>query len=566
MEAVALYGSTRVAAAEKLGDLTAMRADVGGLDVSVASTALVGLNGGVQELIDYPYECTEQLTSRLVPLLPLRELARTFNLPLPANTDRFVAETVTKIVRRQRNDGGFGTWDDAPRSNPWVTAYALWGLDNAKRHGASVPRRTLDEATKYVREYLKGSERHPDGDVTAAFMLDVLAEHGEPDAGYMNRLFEKRQHLPMFGRAYLAHALAVGKGDAKALDALVKDLEGHVQVRGNQAVVAENVGNAYAALMDSSTRTTALVLRSLLAARSNHPMGEALARGLLASRKGGTWDSTQENAYALLALDAYRKAQEQQTPNIVASVWFGDDRIAQHNLQGRSTQAFMTSVPASRLHRAKGTALALQLAEDAEGTLFYEARLRYARSELPSSPLDRGLFVQKTMRVVTPESLASAVRTVPAPSAAFPTPRGGDLVLVDLLVVSPQPHDFVVIDDPIPAGLEAIDSRLATTAGSLQVAGSGNEDDRYDPDYHDEEDDDRLARGGVLLPSWFRQELRDDRVLYFVDHMAAGMYHYRYLARATTVGTFLVPATKAEAMYQPEIFGRTAGAVFQVKP
>ena len=58
--------------------------------------------------------------------------------------------------------------------------------------------------------------------------------------------------------------------------------------------------------------------------------------------------------------------------------------------------------------------------------------------------------------------------------------------------------------------------------------------------------------------------MRDDRVLTFVEHMPAGMYHYRYLARATTAGRFLVPPTKAECMYDPEVFGRTPGSALEV--
>jgi uncharacterized protein YfaS (alpha-2-macroglobulin family) len=54
-------------------------------------------------------------------------------------------------------------------------------------------------------------------------------------------------------------------------------------------------------------------------------------------------------------------------------------------------------------------------------------------------------------------------------------------------------------------------------------------------------------------------------VLTFVEHMAAGMYHYRYLARATTFGRFVVPPTRAECMYEPALFGRTAASTFEVK-
>jgi len=54
-------------------------------------------------------------------------------------------------------------------------------------------------------------------------------------------------------------------------------------------------------------------------------------------------------------------------------------------------------------------------------------------------------------------------------------------------------------------------------------------------------------------------------VLFFVEHLAAGMYHYRYLARATTFGSFVVPPTRAEEMYTPEVFGRSGAITVEVK-
>jgi len=114
------------------------------------------------------------------------------------------------------------------------------------------------------------------------------------------------------------------------------------------------------------------------------------------------------------------------------------------------------------------------------------------------------------------------------------------------------------VDDPLPAGFEAIDARLATTARSLGDVDADEDDSDID--------EDELATGQAFLPSHFIREIRDDRVLFFIDHMAAGMYRYRYLARATTMGTFLLPPSRAEEMYAPEVFGRTGADVIQIMP
>jgi hypothetical protein len=311
-----------------------------------------------------------------------------------------------------------------------------------------------------------------------------------------------------------------------------------------------NQGDAYEILMDSDTRTSALVLRALLAARPSHPMAAKLAMGLLAARKGGSWRSTQETAWSLLALDDYRRAQEKSSPDFIAHVFLGQNEIHTATFRERSVAQVRTSLPASAVARAGNAALAFDV--DGSGRLFYEARLRYARKELPSAPLDRGFFIKKTLRPVTAEGLEKALSIVP--SSSVRSLSGGDLVLADIVVVTPSPREFVVIDDPLPAGLEAVDARLATTAGALDVDAYGAGDE--EPSWKSRADD----------PYSFVRELRDDRVVFFIDHMAAGMFRYRYLARATTLGAFVLPPTRAEEMYSPEVFGRTGADRITISP
>jgi alpha-2-macroglobulin len=141
--------------------------------------------------------------------------------------------------------------------------------------------------------------------------------------------------------------------------------------------------------------------------------------------------------------------------------------------------------------------------------------------------------------------------------------RGGDLVLADLVIVTPSPRDFVVVDDPLPAGFEAVDSHLSTTSGALDVGDSNGLGSCGGCDPEEARDD--LAAGHTFFEDYSQRELRDDRVLYFVDHMAAGMYHYRYLARATTLGKFVLPSTRVEEMYTPETFGRNGAGLVSVE-
>lgn len=558
MESAALYGDTTREAAEALGDLSSIRDDVGELDVSLSSTALVGLGGGLEQLVEYPYGCTEQLTSKLVPLIPLRDLARDYKMDMPRDVDRVITKTVATILSHQRGDGGFGMWEASDESSVWATTYALWGLTLAKQHGQALSGPALAQAAQYLRRSLDAMDRDALRFAAAPFVLDVLAEAGEGDPGRVTRLFEARDKLPLFGQALLLHAMARDKHDPAAVDKLASEIEGHLRLDGNVARVAENTGDRYASLMDSDTRTAALVLRAFLLARPDHPLAARLAMGLLAARKGGTWRNTQETAWSLIALDEYRKAQEKAEPDFVAHAFIGEAEIQSANFHGRSLDQPRARVPAARLVSQAGAPLGFTV--EGQGRLFYEARLRYAKKTLPKDGLERGFYVKKTLRVVQPEALAEALKSVPAATArAF---RGSALVLGDVVVVTPSPRSFVVIDDPLPAGFEAVDARLRTTGASADVdaaADRGGADD-------DEEDPDEAAAGRSFRPSSFVREIRDDRVLFFVDRMGAGMFHYRYLARATSVGAFVLPPTKVEEMYTPEVFGRTGADVIRVSP
>jgi uncharacterized protein YfaS (alpha-2-macroglobulin family) len=331
---------------------------------------------------------------------------------------------------------------------------------------------------------------------------------------------------------------------------LLRDLDSRLRLTPTSAAVVDNLGDEYAPLLDSDARTTAMVLRARLAARPQDALIPRLARGLLSQRARGRWRSTHEAAWALMALDEYRKAAETPSASFGARVWLGKELALEAALGGRALQK-TALLSAAQLLAKPGAGLSFEVR--GSGDLFYEAVLHYARKELPKDEIDRGFFVRKLMRTVTTDTVKSALAFVPDRSQT--EARAGDLVLIDVLAVTPTPREQVVIDDPLPAGLEPVDTSFVTTARSLDTETQG-----------DPADDDDIASGSAWTVVPYHREMHDDRVLTFVEHMPAGMYRYSYVARATTVGRFLVPPTKAECMYDAGVFGRTAGGTFEVAP
>ena len=186
---------------------------------------------------------------------------------------------------------------------------------------------------------------------------------------------------------------------------------------------------------------------------------------------------------------------------------------------------------------AGGGPVDLTFRKEGAGTLHYMARLRYASSAPVLEGLDQGFAVRREYR----RAAASGAETGEPPSAAF---AAGDLVRVTLTLVVPKERRYVAVTDPLPAGLEPVETLFATTAADLA---------------HD-----RVAgEEGLDWTEWWRRggfdrvERHDDRVLLFATRLAEGEHVFSYVARATTAGRFRAAPAHAEEMYEPEVFGRT---------
>jgi hypothetical protein len=558
IESVAAFGSTETGVSEAIAPSEGVRGDVGGLDVALSSSALVGLKPAMEYLVEYPYECLEQTTSRMVPLVLLHDLRTAFGIATQGDPRTAIALAIARVERMQRWDGGFSYWPSGYDSYPWVSAYATWGLLKAKAAGHAVSQRVLDRAKAYLREQLnrpapQGSERLQRN--IQAYLVHVLAELGEKPAAYVSNLYEKRGELAEFSKALLLSAMIRQRSDARMIGTLTEELLSHVHQTPSAARVEENLGDGYAPLFHSDNRSTALVLQALLQVRPGHPLVEKMVAHLLAARRQGHWRSTQETAHALLALHTYFTVREKGVPSFVAKLFLGEAQLLEREFRGRSLAAFDKTVPMKDL-KGEGRR-ALGFVKEGTGRLYYSARLRYARQQLPKDAWDEGFYVTRTYERVS-EDPGSFAALRGEPDAAGPGVRevkAGDLVRVTLRIVAPQHMDFVAVDDPLPAGLEAVNFRLMTSARAQARQAFAH----FQPAHR------RVERDSFWFTPFYHQEIRDDRVQLFADDLPAGVHTYVYLARATTIGKFVAAPTHVEQMYSPEVFGRTGSGTLEVK-
>jgi uncharacterized protein YfaS (alpha-2-macroglobulin family) len=530
--------------------------EFGGLEVTTSSTALQALTDAVLYLVAYPFECAEQLSSRVLAVAALRDVLTAFRaagLPEPGEMENAVSRDLDRLRALQNDDGGFGFWRRGDQSWPYVSIHAAHALARARAKGLPVPDHTLERARRYLREI----DRHVPADypkdvrrTLRAYALSVRALSGDADPGQARALVGEAgvDGLSFEALGFVLPILSKDAGSTAEVTAIRRRLASNVTETASAAHFVVSYGDGAHLLLHSDRRADAILLEALIADSAGSDLVPKLVEGLLAHRTAGRWSNTQENVFVLLALDRYFQAYEKTTPDFVARAWLGERYAGSHAFRGRTTERHHVLVPMPYLQEERGGS-ELLLAKEGAGRLYYRLGLRYAPASLDLDPLDRGFTVERAYEAVDD---AGDVRREADGTWRI---RAGARVRVRLTMVAPARRYHVALVDPLPAGLEPLDPALAVT-GSLPDAGGSDVTPVSAP-----------GLGGPRRPGswwwwsrpWFdHQNLRDERVEAFSALLWEGVHSYRYVARATTPGTFVVPPPKAEEMYTPETFGRGA--------
>ncbi|HWN69659.1 MAG TPA: alpha-2-macroglobulin family protein, partial [Haliangium sp.] len=523
------------------------RPDVGELSITTSSTQLQSLTDAVMYLIAYPYECSEQIASRILALAALRDVLPAFQgLPPATEIEASVRRDLQTLADRQGMSGGFALWDDpGADEHPFTSVHVAHALARARAAGYPVPGYVFDQARGYLRRIEDEVPAHYHAslhDTLLAYALHVRGVMGDPDPERARRFVAKVDlgELPLEAAGWLYGAMA-GQSSLQAERATVhRYLAGHVVESAGSAHFAGRHPEGAHWILAAARRADAVILDALLADGAEADLVPRLVRGLLAARVRGRWPSTQDNVFALLALARYARTHERDVPAFLARVWLGDRFAGEHRFQGRSTAQHRVEIPMPALARgsaagtASGASAEVVLQKTGPGRLYYRIGLRHAPASADVAALDQGFLVERGYEAV--DDPQDVVRLADGTWRI----RGGARVRVRLRMLAHAERHNVALVDRLPAGLEPVDPTLAATA---PIPGDPAEDRSL---------------------SWWRrtwyehQSLHDERVEAFTSLLPAGVHAYSYVARATTPGRFVAPPARAEEMYDPDTFGRSA--------
>lgn len=522
----------------------------GGLEIETSSTQLQELTDAVIYLTSYPYECSEQLASRIITIAALRDVLTAFKakgVPSAEEMEASVTRDLKRLQGIQNSDGGYGFWTRGNESWPYLSIHVAHALARAKQKKFDVPQEMFEQSRKYLREIESHIPSYYGVDARraiVAYALYVRAQMGDRDAARARKLIAEAglEKLSLESVGWLLSVLSGDSGSASEVAAIRHLLNNRVTETAGTAHFVCSYGDSDYLILNSSRRADGVILEALIGDQPNSDLIPKIVRGLLAHRTRGRWENTQENVFILLALDRYFNAFEKITPNFVARAWLGERFAGEQQFKGRSTDRQQVFVPMRYLVN-QGGAQNLIISKDGVGRLYYRIGMNYAPIDLNLKPADYGFTVERVYEAVDDP------KDVARDADGTWHIKAGARVRVRLTMVATARRYHVALVDPLPAGFEALNPSLATT-GSIprdeKQTGVGEYGSRsYGYQWY------------RWRPEWFEhQNLRDERAEAFTSLLWEGVYKYSYVARATTPGDFVVPPAKAEEMYHPETFGR----------
>jgi hypothetical protein len=268
-------------------------------------------------------------------------------------------------------------------------------------------------------------------------------------------------------------------------------------------------------------------------------------------RAADGWHTSIDRALGILALTTYAIGTGELAGDYGYKVLIDDKEVLAGLVKKASTPtAAEKLVPLATFTPGKTSLLAVTRDYGRPGRLYYTLDLKYATPAKDIDALNRGF------------AISHEYSSLDDPSSKIASVKVGETVRVKVTVMVPADRSYVVIEDLLPAGLEAVDARLKNVDPALKAKLDGERVAAF-----------QKQTGGYMAP-WFRWyyspwqqvDLRDDRAVLYAQRLAKGVYEYVYYARATTPGDFFVAPAHAEETYFPEVFGRSDSGRFRVVP
>jgi alpha-2-macroglobulin len=478
----------------------------------VPGTGSVSLSAGLSTALDaatilkaldrYPHGCSEQITSRAMPLLYVNELAAGAHLAMDTEVDQRIRDAIDRLLARQGSNGSFGLWS-AGGDDAWLDAYVTDFLTRAREKGFAVPDVLFKSALDRIRNaVVNANEPEKDGGRDLAYGLYVLARNGAAPIGDLRYLADtKLSNLATpIAKSQLAAALAL-VGDRGRAERVYQAALDSLSPKPELQFGRVDYGSA---LRDAAALVS-------LAGEGNAPKATLTLAVLRveAARGLSPYTSTQENAWLVLAARALAK----ETVSL--------------DLDGMPIKAALfRSYRAAELDNKP-----IRITNTGEAPL--QAVVSVSGSPLTPEPAaSNGFAIERNYFTLDgkPANVAQA--------------KQNDRFAVVLKVTEPKPeYGHIMVSDYLPAGFEIDNPHLVSSGdtGTLDWIEDGEEP--QNAEFRDDHFSAAIDRKS------------DDKSVFTVA----------YVVRAVSPGKYVLPQAYVEDMYNPSRYGRSGTGAIEVR-
>ena len=557
LETAAQYGSTtKQSVSETIAFPKEMRTDVGGVTIEVSPTVLGNLEGAFQYLKDYPYTCWEQILTKGVMAshyASLKDyLPPHFKWP---ESQKLPQETLHQVSDFQAPNGGMTYYIPKNRYvSPYLSAYTALAFTWLREAGYEIPDNVKEKLHDYLSTLLRRNTV-PDfyskgmASTVRAVALAALAKEGQINASDLERYAPHVKEMSLFGKAhFLMAALSIPKTEK-----MRAHVAGQILSHGNESagkmVFSEVIDDRFTRILASPLRTNGAILSALTDYARTDP-GKSLINDIpfklarfitQARKKKDHWENTQTNIFCMKGLMDYAGRYEDKSPDFTVRADLDREIMGQarftHVRDGAKT--FTRSVQ----EKDPGRTATINLERNGQGRLYYATRLSYAPLGEGENSVNAGIEIHREYSLIKNNQR----RLLKSPIKL----ERGDLVRVDLFLSLPAARNFVVVDDPVPGGLEPVNRDLANA--STVDADQGTYKAAKGSWWFKQSE---WSGYGNSRWSFYHSELRHNAARFYSEYLPAGNYHLSYTAQVIAPGEFTVLPVRAEEMYDPDVYGR----------
>lgn len=541
--------------------------DKGSLTVKSSATLAVFMSDALKYLLEYPYGCAEQVSSKLNSIavikkgLNLPNMADKFNLGKITydgreyTADQLVEIGLAKLYNNQRSDGGFALWQDYGDSSFYTTLQAVETLNNLKKAGYQINEDSLNRAAGYLFNKITSDQNYyqdKNNLILTTYVLFSLDGANYKINDFLNQKLNElakdnlfiKEKISNTSLAYLGimaggsfgnNVLGINKNPLKKK--ILDTLDNRINIDSRGSFLETN-NNFLWYYYETPVKNTALYLKALVANKSTNPIADKVLRWLLASRqKDGAWGSTNNTITVVDALTDYLGWKRETESDfsldlslngkVESSFHFGKETILD-----QLTKEF--SLKDLKFNKNNTVLFTKENKNTLSNNFYYDMSLKYYLPQEAIAPRDEGFSITREFYAIDDLKNQKPLNQA----------RVGDVLREHLTVTVSKSRNFVGIEDFIPAGMEIVNLDLATEQKSLLLQDTISQTQDFSPNF---------------------KELRNDRAFLYRDNIDPGVYEFDYYTRALIKGKFAhLPAVVSE-MYFPENFGRTAGGYFEIK-